>query len=105
MGGCSGKNGTGSGSGSGSAPTVGACDDVRSHVAALYQGEPVGAKVSKETAAELVEANTHMVITDCERSPEEFLPCIRSATTVAVLEKDCTISLDDEGSVEGGQFR
>ena len=52
-----------------------------------------------------VDDNTHMILTDCRTDPARFLSCIKVATSVAELERNCTIPLDDEGTVEARQFR
>ena len=99
--------GPGSGSagqGTGATPPVvtGAttCDDVKAKVEALYRAEAT----VKEPARvdEAVADNTTMVMNDCARDPARFVPCISSASSVAALEQQCLIPLDDEGSEGDG---
>jgi hypothetical protein len=46
-----------------------------------------------------------MILGDCRKDPDRFVPCIRAATTVAQLESECVIPLDEAGTVEGAFFR
>lgn len=100
---CSGKNGTGTG-GQG-----GACAEQATAVRQIYAAE-ANAKASTDNdegaalAADLLEANVHMILTDCETDPGTFVPCIGRSKSVADLERDCIQPLDDEGRVEGRQF-
>ncbi len=74
------------------------CDALKDKVAGLYQKQltdPVDGEVDD---------NTHMILTDCRTDPARFLPCIEGAASVAQLERDCVIPLDDEGTVEARQF-
>jgi hypothetical protein len=74
------------------------CDALKDKVAGLYQkelAEPVEGEVDD---------NTHMILTDCRANPNKLVPCIEGATSVAQLERDCVIPLDDEGTVEAKQF-
>ncbi len=88
---------------------AGACDSVSERVASLYKAEQAATKGSdkldKETRQELVAANTHMVLKDCETDPKQFLPCIERASSAAQLESECIVALDDAGKVEEQQFR
>lgn len=105
---CSGTHGTGAGSGSpgsGGAtapPLAGArtCDDVRPRVQELYRGE---AQVKEPTRVEeAVADNTTMAMNDCAKDPAKVVPCLAHAGSVAELEKQCLIQLDDDGT-EGGR--
>jgi hypothetical protein len=80
-------------------PPVARCDEVRAHVEQLYRS------AIAEPAADEIEANVHMVLADCRTDPGRFAPCVRAAQTVAQLEAQCVIPLDDEGRVEGAAFR
>lgn len=71
-----------------------ACDALADRVTALYEAEKV------EHAAD----NAAMILADCRTHPNRFVPCIEAAASVAALERDCVIPLDDEGTVEGRQF-
>ena len=102
---CSSKSGGPSGPGVGGADDGGSarCEALGTRVADLYRGE-TPADTNPELAAELVEANTHMVISDCSANPARAIPCIESSRTVQSLESNCVIPLDDEGTVEGAAF-
>lgn len=99
--GCSGKNAgptpTGGGGGDGVQPSA-ACDALRESVVKLYT-----AAIADPVDGEIEDA-AHIIMTDCRRDPARFVPCIRGATTVAQLERDCVIPLDEEGTVEAKQF-
>lgn len=100
---CPGKpatNGSGQGgSGGGSAPVVAnakACDDVRPKVEALYRAEAQEKEPKRVEAA--VADNTAMVMNDCNKDPATFVPCLAKAQSIAEIEKNCLIPLDDEGT-------
>lgn len=101
---CSSTHGTGPGGGSagsglGSAPPVAnakSCEDVRARVEQMYRGE---AQVKEPKRVEdAVADNTAMAMADCAKDPEKIVPCLASAGSVAELEKQCLIQLDDEGT-------
>jgi len=101
---CSSTHGTGPGSGStgtglGSAPVAeGAktCDDVKARIEQMYRGE---AQVKEpKRVDEAVADNTAMVMKDCAKDPGKTVPCLASAGSVAELEKQCLVQLDDEGT-------
>ena len=54
--------------------------------------------------ADLLAANVHMVLKDCRTDPATFVPCLTKAQTVAEIESDCLVPLDDEGAGEGRAF-
>lgn len=89
---CPSKQAAGPGSGSAVVqvknPTT--CADVQGKIAQLYGSDPQAAD------------NVHMVMSDCAKDPAHRVPCIASAQTVAELEKQCLIPLDEEGT-EGEQ--
>jgi hypothetical protein len=97
--------GSGTGSGTGSAPPVAnakTCDDVKPRVELMYRGE---AQVREpKRVDDAVADNTAMVMKDCAQDPAKTVPCLAKAATVAELEKQCLIQLDDEGS-EGEALR
>ena len=78
------------------APAAATCDGVKSKVAQLYRAE--GEMKEPKRVDELVDDNTKMVMTDCAKDPAKFAPCIAKAQTVAELEKQCLVPLDDEGT-------
>ena len=101
---CSSTHSTGPGSGSsgsgpGSAPPVAnakTCEDVRPRVEQMYRGE---AQVKEpKRVEEAVADNTTMAMNDCAKDPAKTVPCLASAGSIAELEKQCLIQLDDEGT-------
>ncbi len=98
-GGCSGKPTTASGGqGTGSAPvaTGTTCADVKAKVEQLYRAEGQ-VKEPKRVEAFVVD-NTTMVMADCAKDPGAFVACIAKAQSIAELEKQCLVPLDDEGT-------
>ena len=104
LGACSSTHGTGPGSGStgsglGSAPPVAnakTCDEVKTRVEQMYRSE---AQVKEPKRVEQAVAdNTTMVMNDCAKDPAKAVPCLAKARSVAELEKQCLIQLDDEGT-------
>jgi len=106
---CSSKNGpttTGGsqqGSGAGSEVSVvtpptnaKTCDEVKPRVEQMYRAE-AQAKEPKRVD-EATADNTAMAMKDCATDPAKFVPCLAKAPTVAELEKQCLIPLDDEGT-------
>jgi hypothetical protein len=86
----------GSGSGGTSGPPVAAtCDSASPHVQELYRAE--GEQREPARVAEYVADNTRMAMNDCEKDPARAA-CLARATTVAQLEKECLVQLDDEGT-------
>lgn len=87
-----------SSAGSAAPPATGAttCEDVRPRVEQLYRAE---AETKQPTRVEEVVAdNTTMVMNDCAKDSEVRVPCLARAGSVAELERECLIPLDDEGS-------
>jgi len=71
------------------------CDALADQIAGLYRAEltdPIDGEVEDATS---------MILTDCRQQPGRLAPCIRDAKSVAVLERDCVIPLDEAGTVEG----
>ncbi len=83
------------------------CAALRDHVASLYsKAQPPDKDPKKQKRRESVIAdNVNMVLTDCAKHPAKAAPCIKAATSVATIEADCVIKLDDEGEVEGNYFK
>lgn len=83
------------------------CDSLRDHVASLYKkAQPADVDAKKQKRRDMVRAdNVQMILTDCKKNPARFVPCIKKATSVAQLEKQCVIPLDDAGRVEGEYFK
>lgn len=100
--GCKRGSDPGGGKASGTGGVIaGPCAEVAGAVRELYRSESTG---NPELDADVLEANVHMVLADCSSDPDRFAPCIRRAGSVAALERDCLIPLDDEGASEGRQF-
>jgi len=79
------------------APSVVAtCDNVKPRVEALYRAE--GQQREPKRVDEYVADNTTMIMNDCVKEPAKFAPCLASAASVAQMEQDCAIPLDDEGT-------
>jgi hypothetical protein len=102
---CPNKQATGPTAGSGSTgsgeavtPVTGGstCDEVKPRIERLYRVE--GQTKEPKRVEAFVADNTAMVMTDCATDPARFVPCLASASTVADLEKQCTVPLDDEGT-------
>ena len=100
---CSSTHGTGAGSGSSGGgpstpPTTNAktCDDVKSRIEQMYRSE-AQAKEPKRVE-EAVADNTAMVMNDCAKDPAKIVPCLARAGSIAELEQQCLIQLDDEGT-------
>lgn len=94
---------TGGGSSGGTAPVVAnakTCADVKAKVEQMYRVEAQANEPKR--VDEAVADNTTMVMNDCAREPAKFVPCIANAKSVAELEKQCLVPLDDEGT-EGEQ--
>jgi hypothetical protein len=112
--GCKSKSEGGGGTGP-DKPLVGdpkKCDEARPGVEALYRAEPdtlppakAGAdpEAAKRLTEQLIGDNVDMVMKDCKADPARVAPCIRAATSVRQLERDCLPALDEEGS-EGSAF-
>ena len=98
---CRGRS-TGGGTGS-ATPSGASCDDARAHAEVLYRAE--AAKLAADAAArdELVADNIAMVVADCRADPGRVAGCATAATSVAQLENQCLIPLDDDGT-EGQRF-
>ena len=95
-----------SGSDAGPPKNTAECDALAEPVAALYRAEatPAADEAGKAIVDEEIADNTAMILADCRTDPARFAPCVRAASTVAQLESQCTIPLDDPGTVEGRSF-
>jgi len=95
---------TGGSAGSGSsgsaavvAPTnATSCAEIKSKIEAMYRAEAQQKEPNR--VDEAVSDNTTMVMNDCNKDPAKLMPCLNKATTVAVIEKQCLLPLDDEGT-------
>lgn len=99
---CPGKSTAPTTTGSGSSTTVTpvttakTCEDVKARVEQLYRAE--AQSKDPKRVDEAVADNTTMAMNDCAKDPGMLLPCLASVPTVAALEKQCLIPLDDEGT-------
>lgn len=87
---------TGSGHGAVPPASGNSCDGVKTRVEELYRAE-AQAKEPKRVG-DAVADNTAMVMNDCNKDPGKFVPCIANAKSVADLEKQCLVPIDDEGT-------
>jgi len=77
-------------------PAAASCDSVKPRVEALYRAE--GQQREPKRVDEYVSDNTTMIMNDCVTNPPKFAPCLAAAATVAQMEQECVIPLDDEGT-------
>lgn len=92
----------------GGPPTPGpeACAALEPRIAELYREDMAAALAAADPEVqakerEILGDNVEMVLVDCRAQPARLVPCLEAATSVAQLERDCLIPLDDEGTVEG----
>lgn len=71
------------------------CEGVKPRVEQLYCAEAEAKEPTR--VAETVADNTQMVMNDCVKQPARA-PCLAKAATVSELEKDCLLSLAEEGT-------
>ena len=72
--------------------TAKTCNDVKPRVEDLYRTDPVSKR-----GPDFVGDNTAMVMNDCAKRPE-LVACLARVATVADLEHQCLIPIDDEGT-------
>jgi hypothetical protein len=72
------------------------CDSVKPRVEAMYRAE--GQQREPKRVDEYVSDNTTMIMNDCVTNPPKLAPCLAAAATVAQMEQECVIPLDDEGT-------
>ncbi|MCE9578036.1 MAG: hypothetical protein K8W52_33205 [Deltaproteobacteria bacterium] len=99
--GCAPKKGTDPGTGSAGSGSAGSgnaadCEAARANVTALYQSQSTVGNAAKN--ATFVADNVAMVMTDCAADPAKVAACAAAAKSVADLERDCLLPIDDEGS-------
>jgi len=97
-----GKVGTRPGGGSNDGSAAQLCEGIRPKVERLYRAEAEAKEPQR--VAEAVADNTTMVMNDCARAPAKVAPCVNAASSVAQLEQQCLVPLDDEGT-EGEELR
>jgi hypothetical protein len=76
--------------------TAATCDNVKPRVESMYRAE--GQQREPKRVDEYVSDNTTMIINDCVKNPTKLAPCLAAASTVAQMEQECVIPLDDEGT-------
>lgn len=72
------------------------CDSVKPRVEAMYRTE--GQQREPKRVDEYVSDNTTMIMNDCVTNPPKLAPCLAAAATVAQMEQECVIPLDDDGT-------
>jgi len=98
------NTGSGGGNGTGELPPATGCDGAKKKIEQLYRAESVAKQDKPERVEEAVADNTHMVMTECAKSPDKVVACINKVSTSADLEAQCLAKLDDEGT-EGEALR
>ncbi|MBA3391149.1 MAG: hypothetical protein H0T89_00820 [Deltaproteobacteria bacterium] len=86
---------TGSGS-AGTEPVVTGCESTRQKVERMYRSESTDTDAARLEGS--IADNTAMVMNDCAKAPDKVVACINGSTTIAELEKNCLVQLDDEGT-------
>ena len=76
--------------------TAATCDSVKPRVEAMYRAE--GQQREPKRVDEYVSDNTTMIMNDCVANPAKLAPCLAAAATVAQMEQECVIPLDDDGT-------
>ena len=92
----SGSGGSGSGSAGSGSGSAADCEPARANITALYQAESTVGTAAKN--ATFVADNVAMVMADCAADPGKVASCAGAARSVADLERDCLVPIDDEGS-------
>jgi hypothetical protein len=99
---CPGKSGPAAGGGVGSGDPARLCEGLRPKVEQIYRAD--AAAKEPQRVDEAVADNTTMVMNDCLKAPARVAPCVDRVSTVAEIERQCLLPLDDEGS-EGEELR
>ncbi|HSK02009.1 MAG TPA: hypothetical protein VK932_12240 [Kofleriaceae bacterium] len=99
---CPGTGGPPGGGGGGGGDPARLCEGLRPKVEQLYRAD--AAAKEPQRVDEAVADNTTMVMNDCIKAPARVAPCVDRVSTVAELEQQCLLPLDDEGS-EGEELR
>jgi hypothetical protein len=95
--------GSGAHTGSDAVAAASTCEGARSKVEQLYRAEAQTKEPKRVEDA--VADNTKMVMNDCAKDPAKVVPCLASVQSVADLEKQCLVPLDDEGTENEPQTR
>ncbi len=88
----------------GALDTTACSDALQTHVRNLYEAAAPSEGIAKAALADYLEANREMVMNDCRANPPAISECVLASQSVARLESDCLITLDDEGETEAQQF-
>ena len=80
------------------------CEPALAKARVLYAQAALDEGLAPNLHADFIEANTHMVLVDCQSNPDSVLACVASAATAKVLEGSCLAPLDEAGEVEGHHF-
>ncbi|MBT8495947.1 MAG: hypothetical protein KJO07_23080 [Deltaproteobacteria bacterium] len=83
------------------------CEQHAAKIRALYGKEDLDTGTGDDAAAlrkDLVDANVNMVLSDCRKDPARYGPCLAGASSVAEIESECLVPLDDRGEVEHRAF-
>tara|TARA_R110002096_G_scaffold77896_1_gene183104 strand:+ start:1119 stop:1475 length:357 start_codon:yes stop_codon:yes gene_type:complete len=80
------------------------CEPALAKARVLYAQAAIDEGLAPNLHADFIEANTHMVMVDCQASPDSLLACVAAATTVEALEGSCLAPIDEAGEVEGRYF-
>ncbi|HTJ47295.1 MAG TPA: hypothetical protein VL463_34585 [Kofleriaceae bacterium] len=73
------------------------CAGVDASARALYEAEAKATdQLSKNPS--FVDDNVAMVVKDCAKDPARVAVCTKAAKSVAQLESDCLVPLDEEGT-------
>ena len=76
--------------------TIATCEGVKPRVEALSRAE--AEQREPKRVDEYVSDNTTMIMNDCVRDPGRLAPCLASTPSVAQMEQECVIPIDDEGT-------
>lgn len=80
------------------------CGAMEHKVESLYKEAAERQEVAVNLRTEFVSANLHMVMRDCQLSPQVRTECLQQALHVQDIESKCLEYLDDQGTVEGYRF-
>ncbi len=94
---------SGSGDGDGGQARGQSCETIQVKVEDLYRKSAESEGVAQNLRAEYLSANLHMVLVDCKRDPQ-VLSCLQRSKSVAEIEANCLVPIDDEGTAEARAF-
>jgi len=79
------------------------CAGAAAKVEGLYTKAAESEGIAVNLRSAYLSANVHMVRVDCDRD-SSVLPCLLRSKTVAEIESNCLLPLDDEGEAEQREF-